>query len=123
MNIPDEVIEAVVAEMGRHHLTDSKNLGYYRTESVCACGESWMSGDHDGDPDFYEQMYRHGALAVAPLVAVWARREALLKAAELADRVAKVNGHMLFSTTETVPDALVADVAVRLRFLAEGDTE
>lgn len=37
----------------------TRNLGYYRTEVTCSCGDTLWWGEHEGDPSYREVMGDH----------------------------------------------------------------
>ena len=45
--------------------TYQKNLGYYRSEYLCGCGETFWSGDHEEDPSFNQATAAHQAAALS----------------------------------------------------------
>jgi hypothetical protein len=47
-----------------YDISESRNLGYYRTEITCACGAVLWWGDHDGDPHRAEVWNGHLADAL-----------------------------------------------------------
>lgn len=58
--------EQIEDELYEHEVMESRNLGRYRTEYTCACGESWVVDGHSYKP--HSNIKRHMADAIlAPL--------------------------------------------------------
>ena len=63
----EEAGQQIIEALDTHYLVDDRNLGYYRTEVTCACGESWWYGEHDGDPRRWEMWDKHRVSVIAAL--------------------------------------------------------
>lgn len=63
----EEAGQQIIEALDTHYLVDDRNLGYYRTEVTCACGESWWYGEQDGDPRRWEMWDKHRVSVIAAL--------------------------------------------------------
>jgi len=64
----EALVQQIAEVVEGHWRVSSKNLGYYRTEITCSCGETYWGGDHEGDPSLWSAQSLHVAHAVLPLV-------------------------------------------------------